>query len=420
MNGKNKLIAGVVFLALAGAIGYSIYNSRKVNPVTVNTAVLEKGEVSNLLLSTGKITSNQEKSWQGVNLQVKAVHVAVGQRVKAGDLLVEFDRSDLETAVKQAEIALENAKLNLEQTKSSIAAAKKTKSSLEAQVKTLNGKLAQSKARLEEALKDPLTPENIAIVATETQAIAGYESALTQIQQSLVSIPTVNTAQTKLLENTVASAQLAVDTAKNRLQSTPGTLTASFDGVVTEVNATENTIATMGVTLVTVKDDQNLVVSLNLGKFDAAKVKLGQEATVIYGASRFSGAVVFINPAASSGGSALGALGSVTTVGESSLGVKVSIVNPKDIILDFDADVEILLEKKADVLRIPVESILYKAKDKPYVFVVENGLLVEKDVTLGLISDSYLECLEGLAPGEKVVLNPQDTLKAGDQVIVND
>jgi len=69
---------------------------------------------------------------------------------------------------------------------------------------------------------------------------------------------------------------------------------------------------------------------------------------------------------------------------------------------------------------IPVESILYKSQDIRYVYVVENGILIEKEVVLGLVTDSYLECLEGLSEGELIVLNPMDTLRGGDQVVIDD
>jgi hypothetical protein len=52
--------------------------------------------------------------------------------------------------------------------------------------------------------------------------------------------------------------------------------------------------------------------------------------------------------------------------------------------------------------------------------VVENGILIEKEVVLGLVTDSYLECLEGLSEGELIVLNPMDTLRGGDQVVIDD
>jgi len=420
MSKRGKIIAGILLLALVGAIAYYVVSSQKEVLKSVSVQAVDEGEISSTLLTTGKINSAKEKTYAGPNLMVKAVNVTVGQRVKVGDILLEYDTSDLQTAVKQAELQKENAELNKKQTETSIANSKNLKASLEKQLKNYQALIAESSAKKAEAMKDPLNITNITIIAEESQKLTAYQAALSQIQQSLASIPTVSSSQLKLLENTVASATLAVETAQNRLNSTTSSIMAEFDGIITEVKATVNTIATMGINVLTIKDDQDLVVELSLGKFDATKVKIGQTATITYGDKTFSGEVMFINPAATSQGGSLSALSTGAASGESTLGVKVSIENPVGIIMDFEADVEILLEKKENVIRIPIESIIYKEEGKPMVFVEKNGLLEEREVVLGLSSDNYLECLEGMTTGERIVLNPTDSLKAGEAVIAND
>lgn len=420
MSKRGKIIAGILLLALIGAIAYYVVSSQKEVLKSLNVHIVDKGEISSNLLTTGKIISAKEKTYAGSNLLVKAVNVKVGQRVKAGDLLLEYDTTDLQTAVKQAEIQKENAVLNKKQTETSIANSKAAKTNLEKQLKNYQALLVKSNAKKAEAMKDPLNITNITIIAEESQKITAYQTAISQIQQSLASMPTVSSTQLKLLENTISSATLAVETAQNRLNSTTSSIMAEFDGIITDVNATVNTIATMGINVLTIKDDQDLVVELSLSKFDATKVKIGQTATITYGDRKFSGEVIFINPAATSQGGSLSALSSGAASGESTLGVKVSIQNPVGIIMDFEADVEILLEKKEDVIRIPIESIIYKEQGKPMVFLEKGGILEEREVVLGLSSDNYLECLEGITPGERIVLNPTDSLKAGEAVIAND
>ena len=420
MSKRGKIIAGILLLALVGAIAYYVVNSQKEVLKSVSVQTVDQGEISSNLLTTGKIISAKEKTYAGPNLLVKTVNVSVGQRVKAGDILLEYDTSDLQTAVKQAELQKENAELNKKQTETSIANSKNLKANLEKQQKNYQALIAESSAKKAEAMKDPLNITNITIIAEESQKLTAYQAALSQIQQSFASIPTVSSSQLKLLENTVSSATLAVETAQNRLNSTTSSIMAEFDGIITAVNATVNTIATMGVNVLTIKDDQDLVVELSLGKFDATKVKIGQIATITYGDKTFSGEVIFINPAATAQGGSISALTTGAASGESTLGVKVSIQNPVGIIMDFEADVEILLEKKENVIRIPIESIIYKEQGKPMVFVENAGFLEEKEVVLGLSSDNYLECLEGVKPGERIVLNPTDSLKAGETVIAND
>ena len=57
--------------------------------------------------------------------------------------------------------------------------------------------------------------------------------------------------------------------------------------------------------------------------------------------------------------------------------------------------------------------------DQPYVFVVEDGTAVRRDVKPGISSDSDQEILEGLEEGDEVIAGPFRTLrhlKEGDPV----
>ncbi len=68
----------------------------------------------------------------------------------------------------------------------------------------------------------------------------------------------------------------------------------------------------------------------------------------------------------------------------------------------YSADMEIILETRADTLRIPTELIL----DNGFVLVVnDSGYLEKRAVTLGIANWRYTEVLSGLAEGDQVVAN---------------
>lgn len=78
MNKKSKIISVIVVVIIIAAIGFSVYRSRQTPEVRVSAHTMDAGEVSSVLLSTGRITSAQEKSHPGPNLVVKTVDVKVG------------------------------------------------------------------------------------------------------------------------------------------------------------------------------------------------------------------------------------------------------------------------------------------------------------------------------------------------------
>jgi HlyD family secretion protein len=77
---------------------------------------------------------------------------------------------------------------------------------------------------------------------------------------------------------------------------------------------------------------------------------------------------------------------------------------PSDILLliGYSADVEIVLDKKDSVLRIPTEAIV----DKKTVYVLAEGVLQKRDIVTGLSNWTMTEVLSGLNVGDSVVMTP--------------
>jgi HlyD family secretion protein len=77
------------------------------------------------------------------------------------------------------------------------------------------------------------------------------------------------------------------------------------------------------------------------------------------------------------------------------------------------ADVEVILEKRPGVLRIPTPALLEGNR----VLVAENGVLVERKLTIGLKNWDWTEIRAGLAPGDRVVTSlDRPEVKAGAEV----
>jgi HlyD family secretion protein len=79
------------------------------------------------------------------------------------------------------------------------------------------------------------------------------------------------------------------------------------------------------------------------------------------------------------------------------------------------ADVEVILETRQNVLRVPTPALLEGNR----VLVVENGILVEKKLEIGLKNWDWTEVRAGLSPGAQVVTSlDRPEIKAGAQVRV--
>jgi len=81
-------------------------------------------------------------------------------------------------------------------------------------------------------------------------------------------------------------------------------------------------------------------------------------------------------------------------------------------------DCEILTDEKKDVVVVPMGVLKTDKDGNEYVLLVdkEKGVLMQRNVKLGIISDMTAEVLEGLAEGDIVVDDPQSFHKDGSKV----
>jgi HlyD family secretion protein len=70
------------------------------------------------------------------------------------------------------------------------------------------------------------------------------------------------------------------------------------------------------------------------------------------------------------------------------------------------AEVEIIVQERSDVLQIPFQSILSIGRSK-YAFVLTPQGSELRELVIGAANDTHVEILDGVADGEKVILNPR-------------
>ena len=77
-------------------------------------------------------------------------------------------------------------------------------------------------------------------------------------------------------------------------------------------------------------------------------------------------------------------------------------IDQKTVLLaGYSADMEIILEAKNNVLRIPSEFIV----DEHFVFIVEDGVIHQREIVIGLSNWHFTEIRKGLEEGDEIVTN---------------
>ena len=91
------------------------------------------------------------------------------------------------------------------------------------------------------------------------------------------------------------------------------------------------------------------------------------------------------------------------TSGTATVAARVHIDNPdENIYLGLDAKLKILTASEKGVLQAPVEAVNMDSQGA-FCYLIENDVLVKKYVTIGISSETYIQILDGLSQGQEIV-----------------
>ena len=189
-----------------------------------------------------------------------------------------------------------------------------------------------------------------------------------------------------------------------------------IDGTVTRVNVnigryandTENAES-----MFVVEDLQNLKMDVRISEYDISKIQVGQTVSItaeVLGGDRVEGTVSRISPT--------GELKDATSK-EMVIPVQIDVKKGNvKLIAGVTAKAKIEIDKKTDVLSVPIDSILEDpTTEESYVMVLDGTMLKKVTVTLGIEGDFHVEILSGkLKTGDMVVLNPTFDMTDGMEV----
>jgi HlyD family secretion protein len=203
-------------------------------------------------------------------------------------------------------------------------------------------------------------------------------------------------------------AAAAVDLARTEVTRTE--LRAPFDAVVAELQievgewTTPSPPAVPVPPVIDLIDSSSLYISAPMDEVDSARIRPGQAARVTldpYPGQSFAARVARLAPY-------------VLDREEQNRTVEVEaeLEHRPDggLLPGTSADVEVVLSAREDVLRVPTAALVEGGR----VLVVEDGVLVEKTVEVGLRNWDWTEVLSGLAAGDPVVTSlDRPEVKAG-------
>jgi len=363
----------IITITVAVTLSAIIFSNRE-KPLAVTTHTVERGNVTATVANTraGSVMAcRRARLAPTVGGQIALRAVNEGDAVSRGQLLLALWNKDLK------------AQLALTQREADAAASHEHQSCL------MSERAAREAVRQQTLFGKKLVSEEIADQAS-THAL---------VQDASCQAATANHEVSKR----------RIDVVQANIERTR--IRAPFDGTIAEINGelaefvTPSPIGVSTPPAVDLVDTSCLYISAPIDEVDAPRIQTLMNARISLDAfpgKRFEGIVQRIAPY-------------VLSVEKQARTVEVETVftNPSEftqMLPGYSADVEIIIEARSDVVRIPSEAILRdnfaNSNSAQAVMVIDShGLLERRPITTGIFNWQFTEVTSGLKAGEQIVLS---------------
>ncbi len=172
------------------------------------------------------------------------------------------------------------------------------------------------------------------------------------------------------------------------------TITAPIDGIITSLNVDAGDYVREEASLATLVNNQNLEFMIDVDELEILDVSLGQEVEITIDAlseTSINPIIGYVSEIAYEGTYS----NSVTTYP-----VTVSFSGDENIKIGFNSSATILTSHVENVLVVPVEAI--SSRKGSYFVTMVDG--TEKEISVGLYNEDYIEVTEGLEVGDTILL----------------
>ena len=367
----------IFFLIALALVGFVIWYMVRPDPIEVELATISRGTVESIIVNTRAGTI---KACRRANLsptsggKITQLWVKEGERVTQDQALLELWNVDL---VAQHELS--------------------------------QRQLTMSQERSREAC---IVADNAHRESARTQQLVDKGFISSQLAEDADASARAKQASCDAATSDIKRAQAQIHVAQAGLERT--ILKAPFAGVIARITGELGEYTTPsppGVptpAAIDLIDDTCLYVSAPMDEVDAPKIKVGQQARITLDAmpgQTFNGKVRRIAPY-------------VTEIEKQARTVDIEVnfdQPPTQILLvGYSADVEAIIERRDDILRLPTQAI--RQDDKVFILGSDNKI-EERQLGVGLANWNFTEIVSGLNEGDQVLLSfDQDEIEVGIRV----
>jgi len=188
-------------------------------------------------------------------------------------------------------------------------------------------------------------------------------------------------------------------------------------GVITELNVSDDGRVDGLTVAAKISDYSSFQVTVDLSEIYLSSIAVGQSVDITCDAlpdKKYKGRVSSIANSARKKGSLIGGQ-------EVYVPIKITMENADENLKPgYSVNARICTEKHENTLSLPYQCVFQDKENRELVYVVKDGVLELRRVMTGLELERETEILYGLKFGDKVVINPSETMKTGQKVLVKE
>ena len=189
-----------------------------------------------------------------------------------------------------------------------------------------------------------------------------------------------------------------------RVQISNSTITSPINGIVTNRNINPGEITSMSTPLMSIADTATLKLQGNVSQEDVVHLSVGQKVKVTVDAiqgKEFAGRIEQVGPIAAATGQYFP--------------VVVSLTNDGRLLAGMTAKASLTLAGAQGII-VPLTAVGDGEDGRAFVFVVSDGKVHRRVVTLGMRNGGEVQVLSGLSSGDTIAISNVAALQEGMEV----
>jgi len=363
----------------------------------VPTAQVEQVDIESTIYVNGTVKTEEVRTIIPRDTTIlKTLKVKEGDVVKKGDVIAEMDKTSLQQQLdsKLIQLDIEKVKLSNMEKGSDL---------------TLTNSMRQAKIALDEAKANFENDQSLFDAGVISKQ--KYQSSLNVYENAKA---TYSNAQYSLQNSTRESDQYiqikSIESMENDIKIledkiADASVKSPIDGVVTEIKGVEGQAITSS--LMTISNFDKNIIEANISEADINKIKLGQEVTITANAAKgqtFTGKVTFISP------------GSKNVEGKKQafVGIKVILDEKSEALrTNFSVKMKITTAFKAEAKAVRFEAVKSRLNGEEYVTVQKpDGTTEDITIQAGISNELYIEVITNqLNVGDVILIETPNAIE---------